>query len=237
MANAMAIVANKGYYYIPHFVKNFENETEKDTVLKKYRQKHEVLTHIPNDVYDVVQQGMQDVVDHGTARVAAIPGINICAKTGTAENKMVLDGRVIQLKDNSMFVCFAPREDPKICVAVVVQNGGFGSTWAAPIASLLVEKYLTDSLRTERMAEVKRISEANILPDYLPRLQYKTDSTRAYKWFELTKDSNYIKKYLPRHNAKKASQPSPPMVMKPEKSVMINENLYAKRSTTVKRNP
>jgi penicillin-binding protein 2 len=237
MANAMAIVANKGYYYIPHFVKSFENETEKDTVLKKYRQKHEVLTHIPNDVYDIVQQGMQDVVDHGTARVAAIPGINICAKTGTAENKMVLDGRVIQLKDNSMFVCFAPREDPKICIAVVIQNGGYGSTWAAPIASFMVEKYLTDSIRTERMADVKRISEANILPDYLPRLQFKTDSIRAFKWFELTRDSNYIKKYLPRHSAKKGNQLPAPASVKSNKSVMINENLYAKRSTTVKRNP
>jgi penicillin-binding protein 2 len=237
MANAMAIVANKGYYYIPHFVKGFENETEKDTVLKKYRQKHEVLTHIPNDVYDIVQEGMQDVVDHGTARVAAIPGINICAKTGTAENKMVLDGKVIQLKDNSMFVCFAPREDPKICIAVVIQNGGFGSTWAAPIASLMVEKYLTDSLRAERIPEVKRIAEANILPDYLPRLQFKTDSIRAYKWFELTRDSNYIKKYLPRHSAKKGNQLPAPATVKAEKRVMINENLYAKRSTTVKRNP
>lgn len=237
MANAMAIIANKGYYYIPHFVKNFENESEKDTVLKKFRQKHEVLTHIPNDVYDIVQQGMQDVVDHGTARVAAIPGINICAKTGTAENKMVLDGKVIQLKDNSMFVCFAPREDPKICVAVVVQNGGYGSTWAAPIASLMVEKYLTDSLRAERMPEVKRIAEANILPDYLPRLQFKTDSIRAFKWYELTKDSNYIKKYLPRHSAKKGNQPSAPVAAKPEKGAMINENLYAKRSTTDKIHP
>jgi penicillin-binding protein 2 len=186
---------------------------------------------------------MQDVVEHGTAQVARIPGINMCAKTGTAENKTVLDGRVIQLKDNSMFVCFAPREDPKICVAVVVQNAGFGATWAAPIGSLLVEKYLTDSLRTERMAEVKRISEANIIPDYFERLQYKTDSIRARKWFDITKDSNYIRKYLPRqrvntNSAKKQTQsPAAPVAMKPAKDVMINENLYAKRSTTDKRNP
>jgi penicillin-binding protein 2 len=238
MANSMAIIANKGYYYIPHFVKNFENESEKDTVLKKFRYKHEVLTHIPNDVYDIVQQGMQDVVDHGTAQVAQIPGINICAKTGTAENKTVLDGKVIQLKDNSMFVCFAPREDPKICVAVVVQNGGYGATWAAPIGSFLVEKYLTDSIRSVRMPDVKRISEANIMPDYLDRLQFKTDSIRARKWFELTKDSNYIKKYLPRHSAKKTNQaPAPVAVVRPEKDKMINQNLYAKRSTTDKRNP
>jgi penicillin-binding protein 2 len=243
MANAMAIVANKGYYYIPHFVKNFENENEQDTVMKKYREKHEALSHIPSDVFDIVQEGMQDVVEHGTAQVARIPGINMCAKTGTAENKTVLDGRVIQLKDNSMFVCFAPREDPKICVAVVVQNAGYGATWAAPIASLIVEKYLTDSIRVIRQPEIKRISEANIIPDYFERLQFKTDSIRARKWFDLTKDSNYIRKYLPRqrsntNSAKKQSQsPAAPMVMKPAKDVMINENLYAKRSTTDKRNP
>lgn len=243
MANAMAIVANKGFYYIPHFVKNFENENEQDTVMRKYRVKHEVLTHISNDVYDVVQEGMQDVVDHGTAMVARIPGINMCAKTGTAENKTVLDGRVIQLKDNSMFVCFAPREDPRICVAVVVQNAGYGATWAAPIASLMVEKYLTDSIRTERIPEIKRISEANIIPDYFERLQYKTDSIRARKWFELTKDSNYLRKYLPRQRSntnsvkKQTKSPAAPVVMKPAKDMMINENLYAKRSTTDKRNP
>jgi penicillin-binding protein 2 len=237
MANSMAIIANKGYYYTPHFVKNFENETEKDTVLKKYRQKHEVLTHIPNEVYDIVQEGMQDVVEHGTAMVARIPGINICAKTGTAENKKVLDGKVVQLKDNSMFVCFAPREDPKICIAVVVENAGFGATWAAPIASLLVEKYLTDSIRAERLPEVKRIAEANIMPEYLTRLQFKTDSIRAYKWFELTKDSSHIKKYLPRHSAKKTNPLPSPVVVHAAKDMMINENLYAKRSTTDKKHP
>lgn len=238
MANSMAIIANKGYYYIPHFVKSFENETEKDTVLNKYRVKHEVLTHIPNDVYDIVQQGMQDVVDLGTAQSARIPGISICAKTGTAENKTYLDGRVIQLKDNSMFVCFAPREDPKICVAVVVQNAGFGSTWAAPIASFMVEKYLTDSIRSERMADVNRIASANIMPDYLKRLQYKTDSIRAFKWYNLTKDSNYIRKYLPRHSAKKQKAPAAPLgAVKPAKDMMINKNLYAKSTSTDKRNP
>jgi penicillin-binding protein 2 len=237
MANSMAIIANKGFYYIPHFVKSIENETGQDTVMKKYRQKHEVLTHIPNDVFDIVQEGMQDVVENGTAKVARIPGISICAKTGTAENKTVLDGKVIQLKDNSMFVCFAPREDPKICVAVVVQNGGYGATWAAPIGSLMVEKYLNDTIRTEKMTEVKRISEANIMPDYLNRLQYKTDSIRAWKWFNITKDSSYIKKYMPHGGKKTAVLPAAVVgVKQAEKQQMINKNLYAKRSTD-KSNP
>lgn len=196
MANSLCIVANKGYYYIPHFVKKVDGEQEGDTLLTKYRRKHEVLTHISDEDYETVISGMQDVVDIGTAKVVKIPGIDICAKTGTAENKMVLDGRVIQLKDNSMFVCFAPRENPKIAVAVVIQNGGFGATWAGPIASLLVEKYLNDTLRAERVKKAEEISNANLMPGYLPRLQYKTDSVRAFKWFEITKDSSYIREYL-----------------------------------------
>ena len=95
-----------------------------------------------------------------------------------------------------MFVCFAPRENPKIAIAVVVENSGFGATWAAPIASLMMEKYLNDTLRTERLPEVERIHKANLMPGYLDRLQYIEDSTRAYHWFKLTKDSTYIRKYL-----------------------------------------
>ncbi len=197
MANAMCIIANKGYYYVPHFVKSLDGESQRDTaLLNKYRTKHEVLTHIADDVFEVVISGMQDVVDQGTARVAKIPGINICAKTGTAQNKMVLDGRVVELKDNSMFVCFAPRENPTIAIAVVIENGGTGATAAAPIASLMVEKYITDTIRTERLKEVERIANINLLPFYLPRLQYKEDSVRARKWFKMTNDSNYIRKYL-----------------------------------------
>ncbi len=98
-----------------------------DTLLKKYRVKHEVLTHIANDVYEVVISGMQDVVEVGTAKRAHIPGINMCAKTGTAQNMIVLDGKRYELENNSTFVCFAPREDPKIAIAIVVENAGSGT--------------------------------------------------------------------------------------------------------------
>jgi len=197
IANAICIVANKGYYYIPHFVKSLDNETDADSALvKKFREKHEVLTHIPDATYDIVIDGMEDVTILGTARgLPKIPGINICAKTGTAENKKVIDGKVVQLKDHSLFVCFAPRENPKIAVAVIVENGGFGATWAGPMAYLMVEKYLTDSLRADRVKEVDRIAAANLMPSYLTREQFKEDSIRAFKWFEMTKDSSYIDKY------------------------------------------
>lgn len=198
LANAMCIIANKGFYYTPHFVDKIDNETQEDTLLSKFRVKHEVLTQIPDDAYEAVISGMQDVVERGTARAALVPGINICAKTGTAEKYRIIDRRRIKLKNNSMFVCFAPRENPRIAMAVVVENSGFGSTWAAPIASLMIEKYLNDTLRTERVKEVERISTANLVPGYFTRLQYIEDSTRAQRWFKLTNDSIYLKRFFQR---------------------------------------
>ncbi len=196
IANAMCIVANKGYFYTPHFVKSIEGVSDDGAeVLDRFRQKHEVLTHIPDNVYEVVHSGMQDVVEIGTARAARIPGIDICAKTGTAENKRVIDGRIIKLADHSIFVCFAPREDPKIVIAVIVENGGFGSAQAAPIASLLVEKYLRDTLSEERLKQVDRIAGVNLMPKYLVRLQFRADSTRAARWARQTGDSTRWKKY------------------------------------------
>ncbi len=212
LANAMCIVANKGYYYTPHFVESIDNEQPSDTLLNKFRIKHEVLTRIPNEAYEDVMSGMQDVGDR--VRTASIPGIAICAKTGTAEKYRIIDKKRIKLKDNSMFVCFAPRENPKIAIAVVVENSGFGATWAAPIASLLMEKYLNDTIRTERLKEVERISNANLMPSYLARLQFIEDSTRAERWLKITKDSNYIRKYL----HKGASPSIVPHVDKPKKT-------------------
>ena len=208
IANAICIVANKGYYYTPHFVKKIDSETDTDTSLvNKYRKKHEVLTHISDEAYNSVIDGMEDVTLKGTAwRIPKIPGINICAKTGTAENKQFLDGKVVQLKDHSLFVCFAPREDPKIVVAVIVENGGFGATWAGPMAYLMIEKYLTDSLRADRQLEADRIAAADLMPSYLNREQFKADSIRAFKWFELTKDSSYIDKYVFESNERNMEQ-------------------------------
>jgi penicillin-binding protein 2 len=197
LANAMCIIANKGYYYTPHFVKGIDGETEEDTsFLNKYRRKHEVLTNIPDDAYDEVIDGMHDVVEHGTARIAKIPGINVCAKTGTAENSTVLDGRKLELPDNSMFVCFAPKENPKIAIAVAVENAGFGATWAGPIARILMEKYLNDTLQTKSKEDMERISKADLMPKYYVRKQFIADSVRAFEWFKMTKDSSYIKKYV-----------------------------------------
>lgn len=195
MANAICIVANKGYYYTPHFVKSIEGAPEDDTLLSRFHQKHEAVTHISDAAYEVVHSGMQDVTEIGTGRPARIPGIAMCSKTGTAENKTVIDGRLIKLKSHSWFVCFAPRENPKICVAVIVENGGYGGTQAAPIASLLVEKYLRDTIADSRLALVDEITGRNLMPNILVRRQFKADSLRAVDWARQTGDSTRLLKY------------------------------------------
>lgn len=196
MANAMCIIANKGYYYTPHFVKEIEGETERDQEkLSRFSERHNVLTNIPDVVFNEVIEGMSDVVKVGTARGAQIEGVEVCAKTGTAENYTILDNRRIKLPDNSMFVCFAPKENPRIAIAVFVQNAGFGATWAAPIARMLLEKYLQDTLTAKSKVDSARIAGTNLMPSYFKRLQYKEDSVRAFKWFQVTKDSSYINRY------------------------------------------
>jgi len=95
-----------------------------------------------------------------------------------------------------MFVCFAPKENPKIAIAVTVENAGFGSTWAGPIARILMEKFLNDTLQTKSKEDLERISNTNLMPKYYVRKQKVADSLRAFEWFKITKDSAYIKKYI-----------------------------------------
>jgi penicillin-binding protein 2 len=168
MANAMCIVANKGFYYIPHFVQSIDND---DTnLLTKYKEKH-LVAHISDTAYQSVIHGMTDVVEKGTGRKAAIDGIQVGGKTGTAENKAIINGVLTQQKDHSIFVAFAPADNPRIAIAVVVENAGFGATYAAPIASLMMEKYLKDSISVKRNPVVKFLLDANTIP---PAMQQKS---------------------------------------------------------------
>ena len=165
MANGMCIIANKGYYYTPHFVKSVGGNPN-DPVLKPYHQKQTVL-NIPDTTFNIVQQAMQDVVESGTAAGSKIEGIDFCAKTGTAENKAVVNGEVIKMANHSMFVAFAPRVNPRIAIAVAIENSGFGSTWAAPIASLLMEKYLKDSVSAKRKPVEEKMFNAHLVNKYV----------------------------------------------------------------------
>lgn len=154
MANALCIIANKGYYYTPHLVNSIDGNSE---ILKPFHKKH-VVTHIPDSYYNTVIRGMRGVVTDGTGRYSQIPGVAMCGKTGTAENP--------HGNDHSLFTAFAPMDNPKIAVAVIVENAGYGSTWAAPIASLMIEKYLNDTIATgKRTAIMNRMINTTILPD------------------------------------------------------------------------
>ena len=175
LANSMCIVANKGFYYTPHFVKSID-KNPKDPLLKPFLEKH-VVTHITDSSFEIVQLGMQDVVDKGTGKVAQMEGIEVCAKTGTAENKANINGVATKLQNHSMFVAFAPRVNPKICIAVAVENAGFGATWAGPIASLMIEKYLTDSVVAKRKYLEDKLYNAKLISKYT----YIIDSAQRLK--------------------------------------------------------
>ena len=196
MANMMCIIANKGYYYTPHFVDSIDGKGAGDSILNPFLVRHEV-THIPDSIYEIVQLGMQDVIENGTGRVARIPGISIAGKTGTAENYGIINGKREKLEDHSWFVCFAPRENPRIAIAVIVENAGFGATWAGPIAGLIMEKYLNDTLRTEKLKEVERIVEKEIILPVVKQKRMRLDSIRRVRLALEMGDSSVLHNAIP----------------------------------------
>ncbi|MEZ4981452.1 MAG: penicillin-binding transpeptidase domain-containing protein [Saprospiraceae bacterium] len=124
-------MANRGYFYTPHLVKGIKISIDIDTA---YTSKHQI--DINKEYFEYIVEGMERVVTSGTAAGAYISDISICGKTGTAQNP--------HLEDHSVFFGFAPRDNPKIAIAVYVENAGWGSSYAAPIASLMIEKYLRE---------------------------------------------------------------------------------------------
>ena len=148
MANFCATIANRGWYYTPHIIKSIGDEPVSDST---YTIKHTV--DIDKEHFEMVIDGMYKVIESGTGRGVRFNDIEICGKTGTAQNP--------HGKDHSIFIAFAPKDDPKIAIAVYVENVGFGSTWAAPITSLMIEEYLTDTI-TRPWVE-RRMLEADLL--------------------------------------------------------------------------
>ncbi|HMT36459.1 MAG TPA: penicillin-binding transpeptidase domain-containing protein [Chitinophagaceae bacterium] len=124
------------------------------------------MANIADSAYNAVGYGMMAVVDQGTGKIARIPGIEVCAKTGTAQNERMISGKRVKLQNHSMFVAYAPRVNPKIAVAVCIENAGYGATWAGPIASLMIEQYLTDTIAKSRLPLKKKMDEAKIIPNY-----------------------------------------------------------------------
>ena len=159
LGNIAASIANRGWFIIPHFVKKISN----DSIKLKYRERK--YSSIDSIHFEKIVQGMYDVIEKGTAQNSKIRGIEIVGKTGTAENFIKIDGVRKQLTDHSIFIGFAPKENPKIAIAVFIENGYWGTRWAAPIASLMMEKYLNK--KVERKYLEKYIFNGNLMNEYL----------------------------------------------------------------------
>jgi len=143
MANLAAILANRGHYYTPHLVKGFSDPALE--IDQRYTTKKELS--IEPQYYDIVIDGLEKTITRGTGYKAYVPGISICGKTGTSQNNQ-RDG-----KDHSVFYAFAPKDNPKIAIAVYVENAGFGGDIAAPIAGLAIEKYLNKEVNRKYSEE------------------------------------------------------------------------------------
>ena len=149
MANLAAIIANRGFYYTPHVIKDIKD----NNILKPFQVKHN--TCVDEKYFDIIVSAMNEVVNNGTGKKAKIDSIEVCGKTGTVENKT--------FNDHSVFISFAPMNNPAIAIAVYVEYGTWGSKWAAPIASLMMERYIKGSLSEKSIKKANKISEAVIL--------------------------------------------------------------------------
>lgn len=157
LANYASAIANKGYYITPHFVKAIDGENTKTKLAK-------IRTAINSNYFNIIIDGMHKVIEEGSARIAKIKGLNVCGKTGTVENYTTIQGEKTQLTDHSIFIAFAPKENPKIAIATFIENGYWGSRWAAPISSLMIEKYLNNSITRPRLE--KRMLNGSLENEY-----------------------------------------------------------------------
>jgi penicillin-binding protein 2 len=192
VANEMAYIANKGWYYTPHVVDSIEGG-DQFGVLEKYR-KRIMPTAIPDSIFEAVHDGMQGVVDHGTGVGAKVKDIVICGKTGTVENFY----RGVKQQNHSFFCGFAPRDNPKIAIMCVVENSGrFGGTYAAPIVGLMIEKYLKDSITDDaRKKRIEQLSELKLMPSRIFTELRRQDSMRHSKDSAYLLAKGYIKLFI-----------------------------------------
>jgi penicillin-binding protein 2 len=195
LANMMATVANEGYYYTPHIIKKIKGEQ----IDPKFTTKH--LTTIDKEYFKPMINGLFDVYNLGTAFALQVKGIEICGKTGTAENFAKINGVRTKLEDHSIFVAFAPKNNPKIAIAIMIENGGYGATIAGPIASLMIEKYLRKKItRTDLETRVLNISlqsryaKLGGLSDVVKLQMRKQDSIQKSKTKVIKAEKDTIKK-------------------------------------------
>jgi len=181
LANMMAAVANRGFYYTPHIIKKIEGEK----IDKKFTTKH--VTTVNHKYFEPVVSGLFDVYNKGTAHALQVEGIEICGKTGTAENFAKINGKRVKLQDHSIFVAFAPKDNPKIAIAVFVENGYWGARWAGPIASLMIEKYIRGKITRTDLE--KRMLEGSLQAEYAKYTGKKETDSLLLSKPELTKSA------------------------------------------------
>ncbi|MEO8412284.1 MAG: penicillin-binding protein 2 [Ginsengibacter sp.] len=188
VTNEMAYLANKGWYITPHLVDSIEGG---DTygMLDSFKMKHQPLS-IPDTLFEAVHDGMQGVMETGTGSAAKVPGIVVCGKTGTVENYY----KGVKQKSHAFFAAFAPRENPRIAIAVICENAGFGSNSSAPIASLMIEQYLKDSIpEPDRKAKIETLAKLNLMPARIYEAIRYRDSLRHAKDTSYLLEKGYIK--------------------------------------------
>lgn len=151
LANYVSAIANRGWYYTPHFVTKIDRDTT--DALAKFHVKHRSM--IDSALFEPVIEGLYQTVERGTAAGSKIPGYEVCGKTGTAQNPFG--------KNHSVFIAFMPRDNPKIAISVFIENSGYGATYAAPIASLIMEKYVTDTIADKRKVIEKKMLDADLI--------------------------------------------------------------------------
>ena len=184
LANVMATIANRGYYYTPHLVDSIEDGDD-DGLLDTFKVKH-FVKDIPDSVFTSVQDGMQAVMEFGTGAAAQVPGIIVCGKTGTVQNSAKVNGVMEKQKDHAFFGAFAPRNNPRIAIAMICENAGFGAESSAPIASLLIEKYLKDSIpEQDRKDLVEALAKKNLIPPLMRQAMARMDSIKQAKLLSL----------------------------------------------------
>lgn len=173
VANEMAYIANKGWYYIPHIVDSIEGG-DKFGLLDKYRDKI-IPIQLQDSIFEAVHDGMEGVMESGTGRGSKVEGIRICGKTGTVENYY----RGVKQPNHSFFAAFAPRENPRIAIMCVVENSGrFGGTYAAPIVSLMIEKYINDTISAKRKPLIESLKKTNLIPPLMKQAMITRDSLK-----------------------------------------------------------
>ncbi|MEZ4810613.1 MAG: penicillin-binding transpeptidase domain-containing protein [Allomuricauda sp.] len=175
LANVVAAIANRGYFYTPHLIKSIGNAGAIDP---KFTEPH--YTTIERKHFEPIIEGMANVYKYGTARWLQIPGIEIAGKTGTVENFVRVNGERMQLTDHSIFVAFAPVENPQIALAVYIENGYFGARYAGHIASLLIEKYIKGEITRTDLE--KRMLEKTLEKEYVKPYSGEPFKINEYVW-------------------------------------------------------